>query len=364
MRRKTSIHAAVAGIVLCLIVLLPGCHSGETQGDSSHTLVKIDANEPTQPSDSLPSEESHPPAESQVDVDWVLKFVPGRTVTYTAISETERAVQWEGDVSNKPAAFQGGAIGNHVELTFEQRVDRIKDEGNAVLEVTILAVKYFGQSRETVVLDFDSSRDRDQASPLSKLIGQHYDVEMTPKGAVVSIDGVAGIRDLVRGTSPDHQVALKLISDKDIRERHEVPALTASEGQVVRPGGTWSNVTMISFGRMGAKAYERLYTLDRIGTDAGDCIAHVTMEGIPSSAAAKQLHESQNDMIPTGMVDNVDSYEGQFQFDLDAGRIDTSAEQFRTEWVVVDQAAVQSGAAHPSAVRMTMTQSYKLERVK
>ncbi len=364
MRRRTSTYAAVAGIAFGLLALLPGCQSGGTQADSSRSAVGADANEPTPIADSLPGDESHPPVEPQTDADWVLKFIPGQSVTYTVITETERAVTWEGDVSGKPAMFRGGAIGSRAEVTFEQRVDRIEDSGNAVLEVTIRAVEYFGQSRGTVVLDFDSSRDADQTSPLSKLIGQRYRVEKTPRGAVVSIDGVDEVRGLVQGTSPEHKAALRLISDREIRERHEVPPLMASGEEVVHPADTWSNVRVISFGQMGARAYERLYTFDRVETDGGTRVAHVTMEGIPSAAAASQLHRNQADVYPQGMMDNVGRYEGQSQFDLDVGQIHMSAEQFRMEWVVVDPSAVQAGSAHPPAVRMTMTQSYTLERAK
>lgn len=364
MRRNTGIYVAVAGIGFCLAVFLSGCQSGQTQADSVGAPAGTDANEPTPVSESLPSEEGQPQAPSATDVDWVLRFVPDQSVTYTVVTETERAVKWEGDASNKPDAFRGGAIGSRAEVAYEQRTDHVEDDGSAVLEITIRAVKFFGWSRETVALDFDSSREADQASPLAKLVGQRYQVKMTPKGKVLSVDGTDDLRGLIQGTSPDAQMALKLISDKEIRERHEVPALMASEDEVVHPGDTWSDVRVISFGQMGARAYERLYTFDRVETDDGDRVARVAMEGIPSAAAAQQLHQSQSAPFPTGMMDNIGSYAGQFQFDLEAGRIDTSAEQFRMEWVVVDPSAVQAGATNPSAMRMSLTQSYKLERAK
>lgn len=301
--------------------------------------------------------------ESEADVDLVLTFVPGRTATYRVTTETQASVRWEGDESSKPDSFRGGAIGNRVEITFEQHIDRIDDNGNAVVKVTILVLKYLGRSRETVALDFDSVRDQGQQGPLSELVGKGYEVEMTPKGQVVSVGGAAGIRDSIKGSSPDHQTALKLIGEKEIRDRHEVPALMALEDETVRLGGTWSNVKLFSFGRMGARAYERLYTLDRIEA-GGSRIAHVTMKGIPSSAAAQQLHQGQTDAVPAGLFDHVDSFQGQLSFDLEAGAIETYVEQFRTEWVAVDQEAVQSGADRPAAVRMDRTVSYILERIR
>lgn len=302
--------------------------------------------------------------EAETAVDLVLRFVPDRSVTYKLTTETEAAVRWEGDESRKPDVFRGGAIGNRVEITFEQHVDRVDDDGNAIVVVKILALRYLGRSREAVVLDFNSARDGDREGPLSKLIGQSYQVEMTPKGTVVSVDGVAGIRDSIEGRSPEHQTVLRLIDEKEIRERHEVPALMASEGGTVHPGDTWSNVRLFSFGRMGAKAYERLYSLDCIEADGDGRLAHVTMKGIPSSAAAEQLHQEQTEVVAAGLFDHVDTYEGRLLLDLDTGTIDTYVEQFRTEWVAVDQQAVQDGAANPAAVRMERMQLYRLERIR
>jgi hypothetical protein len=361
MRRKTDILSTVAGVGLGLMALVGGCQSAGTQADSPPEPVRIDVNEPPAAADRPLDEKTVVPADTQTDIDLVLEFARGASEVYRVTTETEASVRWEGDDSNKPAAFRGGAIGNHTEITFEQRVESIDDNGNATIGVTIGALKYLGRSRETVVVDFDSSRDAE--SPLSKLIGRGYRMEMTPRGAVLAIRDVAGLRDLVKGDSPDHQTALKLISDKEIRDRHEVPPLMALKDEKVHPGSTWSNVTMLSFGRMGAKAYERLYTLQQIETEHGDRVADVTMKGIPSAAAAKQLYQSQTDTVPTGMFDNIDSYEGQLRFDLDAGRIESYVEQFRTEWVAVDQEAVQSGTERPATVRMTRTQLHRLERL-
>jgi hypothetical protein len=362
MRRTTDIYAILAAVALGAMVLLAGCRSTDSPLESPAEPVRADANEPLAPAEP-PSSDTAATAEPQTPIDLTLDFVPGRTTTYRIATETEAAVRWEGDDANKPAAFRGGAIGNHVEITFDQRIDRIHDDGNAAVEITIRALKYLGRSRQTVVVDFDSARDAARDSPLSRLIGRTYEVEITPQGAVASVGDLTELRASFEGPSPDHQTALKLISDEEIRERHEVPPLMALEDESARPGQTWSNVKMLSFGRMGAKAYERLYTLERIETDDADQTAHISMKGIPSAAAAQQLYQNQTNTVPTGMFDNIDSYEGQLAFDLDTGRIDTYAEQFRTEWVAVDPEAVQSGAAHPPAIRMTRTLLHRLERI-
>jgi hypothetical protein len=364
MIRTTGIRVAVAGIVLGLIALLTGCKSVPPEAEASSDPVRMESREPTAAPDRPLADEDDDAMGSEPALDLVLRFVPGRSVTYKVTTETEAAVRWEGDESRKPDVFRGGAIGNRVEITFEQRYDRVDDNGNAVVEVRILAVRYLGRSRETVVLDFDSAQDVDREGPLSKLIGRSYQLEMTPTGAVVSVDGLAGIGDSIRGGSPEHQTALRLISEREIRDRHEVPALMALEDKTVHPGDTWSNVRLFSFGRMGARAYERLYTLDRVEVDGKARLAHVVMRGIPSSAAAEQLHQEQPEVVAGGLFDQLDSYEGQLLFDPDVGRIDAYVEQFHTEWVAIDQQAVQDGDANPAAIRMARSHLYRLERVR
>ena len=140
-----------------------------------------------------------------------------------------------GPESAKPANYTDGRSGNYVEMTFEQRVEEVRDNGNAVLGITIKALKYRGLIQNKVALDFDSSRAQDQKNPLAALIGKSYRLELSPAGQVVALLDMASIRQAVAIGTPAHGVAVKLFSEEIIRDRHEVPPLSAlKEGRANR----------------------------------------------------------------------------------------------------------------------------------
>jgi len=125
------------------------------------------------------------PEPSGPAVGLVLKFVPGQAATYRVITESWKSVEWKGAEAAKPAKFTDGRTGSRVELTFEQRVQQVQDDGNAVLEITIRAVKDVIESVNKVVLDFDSAGPADSENPLSALVGKSYRVKMSAQGQVL-----------------------------------------------------------------------------------------------------------------------------------------------------------------------------------
>ncbi len=308
-----------------------------------------------------------PDAPTTVDVDTergvvlALKFVSGAKATYQVVSETERSIKWEGDTAKKPATFHDGRTGHKVDMTFEQQVREVDDAGNAVVAVTIEALRYFGQAREKVVLEFDSSRPEDQNSPLAKLIGQSYTITMTPKGEVSAIIDVAAARRAVQGDLPGNKTAAKLLSDGVIRERHEIPALMAAKTTAVQPQEQWSDVKAFSFGLMGAKTYERLYTLEAVDQDNGEAIATVEMKAIPATVEPGQLDQTTNPFAMS--FDNTESYTGRLDLDLSNGEVQNYNEDLRIEWVTADPAAIASGQADPAVLKMGVVESHRLERL-
>ena len=293
-------------------------------------------------------------------VELALKFVPGQGITYKVITELQKSVEWKGTPAARPAKFTDGRTGSHVELTFEQRVQQVQDDGNAVLEITIRGVKQSIESVNKVVLDFDSDRPADANSPMMALIGKSYRVKMSPKGQVLEISNVEPVRQAVQGNLPEHHVASRLLSDDEIRNRHEIVALSALKDRLARPGQTWSSIRTFSFDDLGAKTYERVYTLQQVPQDGGRA-AVVEMKAIPSAAMAAQLHQQQAANLFARMSDNADSYEGRLVLDLDRGQVREYAEQMQNEWIVADPTSVEKG--QPAAIRMAARRLYRLEEV-
>jgi hypothetical protein len=305
----------------------------------------------------MPTEVEKPEPSGPV-VELALKFVPGQATTYKITSEQQKSIEWKGSPSAKPAQFTDGRSGTYVELTFEQRVQQVQDDGGAVLEITIKGLKYVGEAVNKVVLDFDSTRQEDAGNPLMKLVGKGYQVKMSPKGQVVEISNVGPVRQAVQGSLPGHNVALRLLADDEIRSRHEIVALSALKGRSVRPGQTWSSIKTFSFDDLGAKTYERVYTLKPVQQSNGR-LAVVEMKAIPSAALAEELYKRQKANPFAGMSDNTGSYEGRLVLDLDSGQIREYTEQMQNEWIIADPTSGQN----PAAIRMAARRLHRLEQV-
>jgi hypothetical protein len=300
-------------------------------------------------------------AETGPPVELGLRFEVGQTVVYRVTTESQKSIVWEGEASTKPKGFNDGQTGNRFEITFEQRVERV-DDGDAIVAITIKALKYVGRVRSQVVLEFDSERDQDQDNPLAGLVGAGYKVEMSAKGAVLAVIDAEQARELVRGDTPAHQTAQKLLTRDVIQKRHALPPLEVLEDPTVRAGQQWSSNKAFSFGKMGGKTFERIYTLHRVETDNGRRVAVVEMKGIPSAALAKQMHRQQAASMLAQMFDNTNSYVGRLELDLGGGHVEHYSEELRSEWVWGDPAAA-AGEAEPAALRMGAMRTHRLKRV-
>jgi hypothetical protein len=348
MRKSRSIVDVVAVLTACVFLLWGGC-SAQRKGP------------PEAQRESPVAEQSAGPGRA---VTLALKFTPGQTTVYNVTTEAEKSVEWHGDTSGKPRSFEGGRTGYHSEMTFEQRVQRVDDQGNATLKITIKAFKYLSRARDSVMVDFDNARPTDQGSPFAKLVGQSYGLEMSPKGEILALIDVEPARQALAGDTPEHQTALRLLDEPIIKNRHEIPVLMALRSDDVSPGQRWSDIKSLDFGMMGTREFERVYTLDALAVDDGDGIAVVGMNAIPSSALAQEQHEAQRTNMFAQMFDSTEDYDGQLKLGLSAGEIVEYTEQLRMQWVAADPAAAETGTSNPAVLRMGATQLYRLDRVK
>ena len=167
------------------------------------------------------------PDESQPPVDLTLRFSPGAAATYKVVVEQGKSVAWQGAASTRPAGFEDGRTDNRSEMTFGQEVVSVDPVGDAVVKITIQALKYFNRVHNKVGLDFDSTRPADQENPLAKLIGQSYQIKLSRRGDVPGIVEATRARSAVPASSPAFAMVQRLLSEDGIRERHTIPALAA-----------------------------------------------------------------------------------------------------------------------------------------
>jgi len=289
-------------------------------------------------------------------VKLALKLTPGDSTTYRVALETGKSVEWEGQAP-RPKDFQGGHTSNEMEMTFSQQIESAKDQGNAVARITIKGLKYTTTIKDKVVLDFDSSRESDENHALNALIGQSYTIEITPSGGVLR---VMDTNDALAAASGD-KTAVALLSDEAIKQRHSIPALPPSDENRLRPGEDWNNFESVSFDMMGAKSFERIYTLDRIEDEAGRRTALVEMEAFPSVEKAKDSRKDQAAGVFSNMFDNKAEYAGELKLDLTEGKVAEYREKLVVQWFIVDPNPKEDEL--PAALKMAATRSFSLEQM-
>jgi hypothetical protein len=289
-----------------------------------------------------------------------LKFTPEDSSTYRLITESEKSLEVEGDLSS--STVEGGRTIRRFEMAFTQEIQTVDDEGNATARMTIKELKYLFRVKERTETDFDSTDEGRKRGPLGRLIGQSYSIKISPAGEVIGLVEVGKARAAVRGGTPAHDTAKRLLQSVAIKAHHTIAGLPAAGENRMREGESWSNIKSFSHGMMGSDAYERVYTLKELKESAGHRIALVEMNAIPSSETATELHKEQGTSAYSKMFDSTKTYTGQLKLDLTTGKIQEYFEKMRTNWVMVDQSTMPGDAKPPQALRIGVVHLYRLER--
>ena len=298
------------------------------------------------------------PAKKPVKV--ALKFSPGEFSTYKLTTVAEKGVEFDG-MFPEGSKFKGGRNETRIEMTFSQQVSRIQQNGEAIIDITIKSLKYFSKVKENVTVDFDSSRADDWNKPLVKLIGMTYKLIVRPNGEVRKVVDVKPLRDAVKGQTTYHQKALEFLAEDALKDRHSFLDLPSPDANEMKPGDKWSAIKTFSFGLMGPKEYEKIYTIKDFDDDR---IAVVEMNAIPSATMAEELHEKGKSSTFSKMFDNAtDSYSGELRIDLTNGIIEKAAEKLQLTWVVVDPSIQHKDKSGPASLKMSVARSYELEKI-
>ena len=362
---------------MCMLLSIAGCADTAKEVPETKTPLRetteaqIEPKETTQvkvePEETAPAEtkpEETTPAEvepKEQPVELALKFAPDDSTTYKVTIGANKSIRWEGPTGSKPSAFKGGQTGSNVETTFTQQIQSIDEEGNAVAKITINGLKYLQKVKNNVMLDFDSSRAQDVNSPLNKLIGQSYTIEITASGQVPNVIDARDARAAVNGPSTAHKAAVRLLSDDVIKERHTIPAMPPADKGPLRTNDNWSSIKSFSFDMMGSKSYEKIYTLKEIKETDGRRVAVAEMNAIPSAEMAKELHKEQATSFFSKMFDNTETYTGELKLDLSGGKVAECREELMTEWMIVDPSP--KGQEDPAALKMAATRLYSIEKI-
>ncbi len=250
-----------------------------------------------------------------------------------------------------------------IDVTFDQIVTSVDENGTATADITIKAVKFMAKDQEGVSLDYDSVKSQDNKNALGKLIGQTYTIKISSTGKVTKIVNVAKARNAVKRGNFNAQ-AKSLVSDKVIKERHNVLALPDPEKSMLKKGDQWSRVVLSPPGMLIPKRYEKVYTVTNIDSGKDIAIAAVNMKAMPTSKTSAEAATTEfSPMAMMGGFDSVDKYEGKFVTNLKTGKIIDYYENIKVEYVAIQQPPDQDPDKGPDTLKLGFTKNISLKAV-
>jgi len=345
-----KIFTWLAGAVICSMLLSAGCEKPAAE----IIKPKVEPELKAPPAKPIKEEAAKPQPQT---FTLALKFTPQESITYKITTEAEKGVKFEGNVP-QDASFKGGRTGTRTELTFDQQIQKTDEKGNAVAKITIKKLKYLAKVKDNIDLDFDSERPADSSSPLVRLIGQSYTIELSPSGEVLNVIDVNEAKAVISGDSVADKAARAILEQNTIKDRHAIAALPALDKNQRAINDKWSNTGNFSFGLMGPKSYERIYTLKEVKDENGRQIAVVDMNAAPTSPP-----EEQKDQL-TKKFDTTENYSGRLGLDTTSGKVENYSENLRLEWVTTEPtAAEQKTEKEPAVLIMSVNISRSLERI-
>jgi len=343
--------------------MLSGCTPSDKPGGISEDEFGV-----------VPGEEPNIPSEQEIeDVEFVgpsedgeivleQKFLPGESFDYNVITEAARKVDFSGAMKDN-MSLQGGRTGTRVEMTFNQEVESVDEEGNATAKITIKALKYFFEERSVTKIDFDSSTEEAKSNPFSKLIGQSYRIKISPSGEVSKVMVPDSARASVTGASEQSRRAAALLDKEVINRHHEIAGLPESDEKLFKTGAHWSDTKDISFGTMGAKSYEKMYKVKGISQKMGQKIVAIEMNAIPTAESAQELYKQNQNPSLTQLFDNIEKYTGELKLNLDTGKVITYYEQMHSKWIMVQPESIKEGTESPDTITMESIRFHQLDKL-
>lgn len=336
----------LACITACLLLLAAGCAPGEK------VAIKPQVGPQKQIPEVIPQEAA--PAVL------ALKFTPQDSTTYRVVSEAQQSVKWRGAVPEEPA-FAGGLKLHRIEMTFTQQIQSIDANGNAVAKITIDSLKYHSQTKDQPPIDFNSTDPNRPRSPLARILGQSYIIEISTTGEVTKIIDVnEAYNALAAPSSPERRIPFAIIEPAAIKERHGTLVLPEPDKNKLQSGDNWSNTKTFSFGPMGSSSYERTYTLKEIKDVNNRELVIVEMNTIPAPEMPQESHGEESDFLDT--FDKTGTYTGQLKFDLTSGKVEKYSEKLDSKWSAIlppDRKMTEE----PAILVMGAVRLYDLEKI-
>ncbi len=289
--------------------------------------------------------------------DLNLKFSPEQTATYKAVSEVVKDFRFEQPNLNKLREEQTKTV---IDMTFTQTIDRVDEAGNATATITIKDLAVEMTNKNELKYAYNSTDKKDSKSPMGKLLGQSYTIELSPNGQVKVLNTKAA-KAAVKG-GYEKKVATSILDDKNIIARHSIVALPQEAASAMKVKATWSQVVPSPPGLLAPKNYKKVYTLTDVDTKDGATIATVEMNaGEDTDAAPGKISGGMG--VFAKMFDNEDNYTGTMTFNVDSGSVLTLEETLVSTYLAQEMPEKGDPEKGPDTLTMQFTNRVKLDKL-
>lgn len=289
-----------------------------------------------------------------------LKFAPEATMTYKVSTQMIKDFRFEQPSLKKPK-LQEEQSGTTVDMTFEQKIDKIQSDGT-LATVTVKEIAYVAKVKNTVKFDFDSTRQADKDNPFAKVIGQSYTIKISPDGVAEVVDA----KDARNAVTADYEgdVAKDLFSDDRIKKRHSILALPGiAQRTTTKTGSSWSRIVAPK-DLLAQKSFEKTYTLESIEGPKDNRVATIVMNATESAEPVPDTEKQPTGMgILAKMFNSTETYTGKMVLELDTGKILQYNEELVAIYLATEEPRGGSGDKGPDTLMMRLTQSISMEIV-
>ena len=324
--------------------------------EGAESRARLDAPEDQDPARELADERTQAVGTGHL---W-LRFEIGQTATYTYSLENTRFVEWRGVSDEDKAALRSGTSGRVIRMVLTENVRAIDDLGSATVDVTIDALSYKVMGGK-MNIDYDGAREGQEISALGDLLGKTYTILKTPAGGVRSVVDSGRAMSGLDPNKPDFDLARQLLSDPAIIERHTIKAMASNNDPLLAPGQAWIETQHYSFGQMGGRTFDKVYTYKGIQSQSGSSLTLVEMSAIPSTRSAHRDHEQAQVRAFADVFADEYDFTGRMTLDTETGVLDHYSESLEMRWAGIAPQADPTDAS-PASVHMTATQRFAYER--
>jgi hypothetical protein len=283
-------------------------------------------------------------------------FSAGDVETYRVVQETTKEVSFEQPSLNKSKLDTTKSV---VEVVFEQKAVDVAQDGGAVFDITIEELKLYSKGQQGVNHDYDSSRDADKNSPLSRLIGQSYKIRIAPDGKASVVDASA-----IRSAGSSRE-ARALTTDEAIEKRHSIMAMPKDGEAVIAQGKGWTTLGSTPKGALQPKAFEKSYSLDAISDTPAGKIALVKMKAAETNQRVEGFDANSGGLgVMANIFDSVSNYNGSLKYNLTTGKIVSYEEKLVSEHTAAEEPRGGDSSKGPDVLTMRFINSYSITAVK